>query len=124
MPDWDVSRVTSMDSLFSSMRNPAITNLFNQDLSRWNTAAVTNTAYMFLMAGSFNGDISRWDTGSVTTMAGMFDGAATFNQDLSGWDVMAVTSNEEMWAGAAAMQDENKPCTPDGSSGDPDWRPC
>ena len=60
MPDWDVSRVTSMLELFEMKQE------FDLDLSRWNTGSVTDMRYMFSQASSFNQDLSSWNTESVT----------------------------------------------------------
>ena len=38
---------------------------------------------MFSGACAFNQDISDWDTNAVTTMENMFNGACAFNQDIS-----------------------------------------
>jgi len=66
-------------------------NSFNGDLSRWNTAAVTDMSYMFNKATSFNGDISGWNTSNVTDMTGMFVEAISFNRDIiSGWDYTRI----------------------------------
>merc|ERR1719335_1088303 len=120
---------------------------FNQDLSRWDTAAVTDMwgmfsgnagavtdmGAMFSSASAFNHDLSSWNTAAVTDMWGMFSEASAFNQDLSSWDVMAVTdkgrpgSGSFMWDGAAAMTDEaHKPCTATGvgADGTTPWRKC
>jgi surface protein len=68
--------VTNMQSMFREAC------AFNQDLSNWNTAAVTKMHYMFYQASSFNHDLSNWNTGAVTDMAYMFRGASAFNQEL------------------------------------------
>eukprot|EP00961_Rhodomonas_salina_P227354 3073953-Rhodomonas_salina.1 len=47
--------------------------LFNSDISRWNTGKVQNMNYMFFGAYAFDADISRWDVSSVTSMSGMFE---------------------------------------------------
>ena len=41
---------------------------------------------------TFNEDISTWDTSAVTTMASMFKDQTYFDQDISSWDVSLVTS--------------------------------
>jgi surface protein len=42
---------------------------FNQDISNWDTSAVTNMSYMFANATGFSQDITNWDTSAVTNMA-------------------------------------------------------
>lgn len=56
---------------------------------------VTSTSLMFYNNNLFNQDISVWDTSNVTEMEQMFNGASVFNQDLSGWCVsnIPVTPN-------------------------------
>ncbi|WP_254105539.1 BspA family leucine-rich repeat surface protein, partial [Aliivibrio fischeri] len=62
-------------------------------------------SYMFAGAAAFNQDISGWDTANVTDMSYMFYRAAAFNQDLSGWDVSYVTSYDGFAVGATAWLD-------------------
>ena len=42
--------------------------LQRQDISAWNTAAVTTMERMFYDAAAFNQDISAWNTAKVTRM--------------------------------------------------------
>ena len=66
---------------------------FNQDISNWDTAAVTDMqGYVLAGATAFNQDISGWDTAQVTDMGYMFNGAKAFSRDLSGWNVLAVVN--------------------------------
>jgi surface protein len=46
---------------------------------------------MFNEAYVFNQDISGWNTANVTNMSVMFQTALVFNQNLSGWNVTKVT---------------------------------
>lgn len=68
----------------------SFSNLFNQDISTWNTSRVMNMATMFMNATSFNQDISGWDVSNVTNMDSMFESASQFNQDLSPWCVRKI----------------------------------
>lgn len=108
--NWDISNVTSFNSLFAGntvYNNPEIVNFntslitgmnsmfngatsFNQDISGWDVSSVTDMRSMFLNASSFNQDISSWDVGSLTAMSYMFSGTS-FNPDVSLWDVSNVT---------------------------------
>lgn len=78
-------------------------NSFNDDLSQWNTASITDMSGMFKGASSFNGNITGWNTGLVTDMGSMFEGASAFNQDISAWNVGGVASMTSMFNGAAAF---------------------
>ena len=97
MPDWDVSQVTSMVSLFYTK------TYFNQDIGQWDTSRVTNMGSMFAGATAFNQDVGRWDTSQVTNMASMFRGAAAFSRDIGKWDTSQVTNMRYMFEGAAAF---------------------
>jgi surface protein len=65
---------------------------FNQDISGWNTSAVTTMNGMFSQAASFNQPIGAWDVSSVTDFNSMFNNADAFNQDLSGWTPVSATN--------------------------------
>jgi len=77
--------------------------LFNDDISSWDTANVTNMTWMFEEAASFNGDISAWDTSSVVNMGWMFSDASSFAGDISAWNTSSVTDMSGMFFGASAF---------------------
>ena len=79
MPDWDVSKVSTMTHAFQHYEE------FNADLSRWNTKSVTDMSFMFYDAKSFNSDISGWNVAGVRNMKQMFRGAKSLNQDVISW---------------------------------------
>merc|ERR1719331_3045982 len=56
MPDWDVSMVTDMSDpgYYSARRGFAGKTTFNGDITKWNTARVTNMGGMFEAAFAFN----------------------------------------------------------------------
>ena len=97
------SGITSMSFMFSggSSGSP-----FNEDISSWDTSAVTTMQSMFRQARSFNQDIGQWDTSAVTTMSGMFTYARSFNQDIGQWDTSAVTSMSSMFASAETFDQD------------------
>ena len=74
--------------------------LFNGDISGWNTSSVTDISSMFYKAYDFNQDISGWDTSNVTSMEAMFFEAKAFNQDIGGWDTRKVEFMNHMFRGA------------------------
>jgi surface protein len=75
---------------------------FNQNISSWNTAAVTNMSAMFSSAGAFNQPIGSWNTAAVTNMSSMFAFTTTFNQALS-FNTSAVTTMSFMFYFATAF---------------------
>lgn len=79
MPDWDVSKVSTMTHAFQHYEE------FNADLSSWNTKSVTDMSFMFYDAKSFNSNISGWNVAGVTNMKQMFRGAKSLNQDVVSW---------------------------------------
>ena len=60
---WDVSNVTSMESMFYSA------SAFNQDIGDWNVRNVMNMQDMFRNATSFNQDLSDWCTTGIPLWA-------------------------------------------------------
>ena len=92
---WDVSNVTSMESMFAGTP-------FDQDISSWDVSNVTNMYAMFSGGSSFNQDIGSWDVSKVTDMSYMFRSNTSFNQNLSSWDVSKVVLCEEFNTGTTA----------------------
>jgi surface protein len=96
MPDWDVSKVTSMSNAFKNS-NAFNIMTFNADLSHWNTASVTNMKSMFDNAKAFNKPLADWNTASVTTMKRMFAYTQAFNQPLADLDTSKVKDMRMMF---------------------------
>ena len=97
--DLDSSNLDSFEKMFYRAK------AFDQNLSGWNTAAVTTIAQMFQEAEKFTngGDsgIGNWATGNVTSMADAFDRAVLFNHNLPGWDTSEVSTMASMFYGAS-----------------------
>ena len=70
---------------------------FNQDISGWNTANVTDMYAMFANTKFFNQPIGSWNTGQVKNMGAMFYDAEAFDQDLSRWKLISVTDIDSIF---------------------------
>ena len=81
--------------------------IFNQNISTWNTSNIINMSYMFFSANLFNQPLNSWNTSAVTNMSGMFNsgisGTSAFNQELYLWDTSAVTNMSQMFAGTSSF---------------------
>lgn len=88
------SFVTNMDELFEDNNSE---NLFNSDISFWDTSNVTSMVNMFYGAEVFDIDISFWNTSKVTNMQSMFLGAISFNQNIGNWDTSSVINMDSMF---------------------------
>ena len=75
-------------------------NLFNQDISGWDTTNIETMERMLFGATAFNQPLNTWNTSKVTNMSTTFSGCANFNQDLSSWDVSNVTNMYQMFQNA------------------------
>jgi len=85
--DWDVSRVTNMESLFNAYINVGSSSArssVNNDISKWDVHNVTQMMNMFMGARSFNIDLSAWRVDKVSNMDEMFHSAVSFNRTLCG----------------------------------------
>ena len=60
--EWDVSLITSMDSVFAEAHS------FNGDISELDVSSVSTMTNMFYQARSFNGDLSKWDVSGAQSM--------------------------------------------------------
>ena len=73
MPEWDVSKIRNMGSLFAGA------HLFNQDISRWDVSQVESMDNMFYGASAFDVDITNWNTSSLLSAEHMFWDATAWN---------------------------------------------
>ena len=77
---------------------------FNQNVSSWDTASVTNMSAMFQFASAFNNGgaalettAGGWDTASVSNMSAMFQFASAFINNVSTWNTTNVTDMSYMF---------------------------
>ena len=115
MASWDVGSITDFSDLFGPLLesddfyNIQRDDVFNADITAWNTSAATTFEKMFHYAADFNQELNEWDTGAVITFASMFEGAEVFNQPLNDWDTGASTSFGGMfWRAGAFNQPLNE----------------
>ena len=92
------SNITSLHSLFRNAE------LFNVDISDWDTSRVFNFTHLFSGARSFNQPIGKWDTSNVFSFRNMFKSADislpfAFDQSLANWNITSLTQAENMLQG-------------------------
>ena len=95
IPDPDM--LTNMAYMFAD------NNVFNQDISKWDTSNVTDMSHLFENASSFNQDLDSWDTSNVTSMQSTFKSASSFNGNITHWNTQNVKSMSYMFHGAEAF---------------------
>ena len=91
--DWNVSSISSMQSVFEGCTN------FNGAIGTWVTSNVITFYKMFKDASSFNMDISNWSTSKALEMDDMFNGASAFDQAIGGWDLSKLVTASNMLYG-------------------------
>ena len=116
---WDVSKVTSMNAMFSAEGNQTH-NKFNGKINNWNINSLNGDGLhrMFYYCKFFNQDINTkvgiidegytgapytaWDiSGSdVNTLVFTFRAAEAFNQNLNGWGTSKITGMAAVFYGA------------------------
>ena len=103
---WNVSNVTTFSSMFNGAS--AFNNGGSADINNWTirTASAVSMSNMFTSC-PFNQNISSWNTSAVTNMSSMFQGATAFNQNIGAWNVSNVTSFQNMFSGANAFRNGN-----------------
>ena len=114
--DIDTSRITDMDSLFSSYMYDYLyqndidsREIIKLDLSGWDVSNVIDMQSMFWGCRSLEElDISGWDTSNVTDMGYMFKYCESLKElDLSGWDVSNVTDMFSMFENCSSLEKLN-----------------
>ena len=97
---WDTSKVTAMNSMFSSnISNAGDMALSYLNISTWDTGNVTKMNHMFNGCAQLKElDLSKWDMSKVRTTSHMF--ADCFNIqsiDFTGWNTASLTSMDAMF---------------------------
>lgn len=110
----DVSRMTTMDYLFSAHSSDAVGAASTNGLlktiegtSNWNTSNVTSMKYTFEDQPNLTSvdGIQNWNTSKVTNMHSLFylDKSLTTLPSLSGWDTSKVTDTAYAFSGMSAL---------------------
>lgn len=102
----DVTQITDMSYLFSSLTNGFGLGDFNGDISKWDVSKVTNMRAMFWGAKSFNQPIGDWKVSEVKNMKYMFYEVNSFNQPIGDWDVSNVEYMESMFCLAKSFNQD------------------
>ena len=118
---FNTSHVTTMHSMFDNCKSETILGLDNfntanvtdmafmfnaskateLDLSNFNTSRVTDMENMFCNCDVEDLDISNFDTSLVTNMSSMFEGASSATIDTSSFDTSEVTTMHNMFKGTS-----------------------
>ena len=107
MPNWDTSLVEDMRGKNNGgYIGFGRKSTFNGDISRWNTAQVTDMSRMFAQASAFNQAIGSWNTTQVADMNDMFYYASAFNQAIGSWNTAQVTDMSRVFAQASVFNQD------------------
>lgn len=91
---WNVSDVTSMDSMFYGCENLESIG----DVSSWDVTKVKNMQNMFFLDDNINIDLSSWDVSAVENMNTMFYKCNKFDfSTIENWDVSSVKDMDDMF---------------------------
>ena len=89
--DWNELWVKSLENAFYW------SEIFNQEVWKFDVSNVINMKNMFWLASNFNQPLNNWDVSNVTDMSGMFAYTSRFNQPLNNWNVSNVTNMSWMF---------------------------
>ena len=100
LSNFDTSKVTYMDSMFSNT-----SNLATLDLSNFNTSRVTNMSWMFFnMSNLTTLNLSNFNTSKVIDMNHMFSVVSSLSSlDLSSFDTFMVENMNNMFSGMSNL---------------------
>lgn len=89
---WDVSNVKDMNSIFAGWKD-----FEGKGIENWDMSNVEDCGYMFNKCINFNVNISKWKFNKVRNMKHMFDGCSKFNQNLTNWDIQYYVEIENIF---------------------------
>ena len=91
---WNVGKVKDFSNAFANCRS-----LNNVEIGiEWNTSSAEDMTAMFTRTEVFDADMSKWDTSRVTSMAYMFYNAGVFFVELD-WCLSSDVDTTSMLAG-------------------------
>ena len=98
---WNVGRVKSFEGMFSGCTSITSAGLGgNGAFVSWNTASLTNTAYMFQDCHSMKTVLMyNWNTSRLQNASFMFQNAGIDDFEMTGWDTTNLTNISSMFAG-------------------------
>ncbi|CAD7962448.1 unnamed protein product [Amoebophrya sp. A25] len=100
---WDVSKATSMASMFQDCDQ-----FRGRGLERWDVSSVTDMDFMFSGNSALDAFLGRWDVSSVRSMRGVFRYAtAMTGGGISAWNVANVTDMRDIFCGASSFNEPN-----------------
>ena len=81
---------------------------FNQPIGNWNISKVNPTGFtsLFYNATSFNQNVNNWDVSRVTNLSTIFRNATSFNQPLDKWNTANATNFTGMFNRASAFNQD------------------
>ena len=107
LANWDTSKVTTMNSLFSGC--DSLTNI--DGLRYWDTSNVTTLAYAFYGDGNLSNisGLANWHTGKVTTIQSLFyhNSSLTNVDAIADWDTSSVEAMGWLFCGATSLTNLN-----------------
>lgn len=81
----------------------SLAEAFDQDLNDWDVTNVQTTRFLFRNALSFNRPLDQWQLGNLTDAPLMFTNAAKFNQDVSSWELSSAENLSYMFVNATSF---------------------
>ena len=99
----DVSNITDMSSVFSTVNKTCKYKVYKINVSTWDVSNVKTMKNMFTCCKYLETDISSWDTSNVEDMQGVFFGCERFNSGFDNWKVDKCKSFVGMFAGCEKL---------------------
>ncbi|MBQ4821728.1 BspA family leucine-rich repeat surface protein [Aquimarina sp. MMG016] len=102
--NWDVSSISSMNSMF---RNAYM----NENINTWNVSGVKSIDYMFQACEDFNYPLDQWITTNLESAIETFADAKSFDQSLGNWDISNVSDFTDIFTNGTGISEGNYDAT-------------